>query len=553
MWLMLGYVVLTVLYGQFGYLDNLDDRVRGHDSVYYYSYLRSVVIDGDLDFGNEFDHFYHDRSRRPYEDNVFSIGPAILWSPFFLAAHVATVVARVAGSSLAADGYSSFYQAAVYVANSFYGLVGLLFCASLLRTYVSSRATLCGCLVILFASPLTYYLWSLTVMSHNVSFATTSFFLFMFVREGPTKRSALTAALMILARWQNALFLLLVAVQAVVELNKAGRLRSIPSIVQWLKTHGTFSLVLGLGLLPQFLVWERLFGEYVLIPQGSTFLSFTSPAILSVVVGLRHGLFAWHPALIFGCVGLLLLWKPNRLHAISFLAVFAGQWLLNASVTDWWAGWSFGHRRFISLLPVLGLGVSVTVEYVLSRWAVKKAVVSLIALVGIWNQLFVFQYMNGLIPRSISPSIREVWLDKFDLIALSRAMVHLNNAWTHSQADDVRGFVEQATIAYRLRPRLRGVATAYGLACVLGNNLNDGNEFYAEWLAEAPDDALRKWGRAELLVRDGRFDQAAALYRRPSGELETRILRQIIERRNSLVDREFAEMFAERIRSEKNE
>ena len=33
-------------------------RIRAADEIEYYSILRSAVLDGDLEFGNEYQHFY---------------------------------------------------------------------------------------------------------------------------------------------------------------------------------------------------------------------------------------------------------------------------------------------------------------------------------------------------------------------------------------------------------------------------------------------------------------------------------------------------------------
>ena len=87
------YIVLIVAYlvlsgfGYLGYLENIERRIRGNDSVYYYSYLRSAFFDRDLNFENEWAHFYGAPENRPYHDNIFSIRPAILWTPFFALGH----------------------------------------------------------------------------------------------------------------------------------------------------------------------------------------------------------------------------------------------------------------------------------------------------------------------------------------------------------------------------------------------------------------------------------------------------------------------------------
>ena len=131
--LIVAYLVLTSGFGYLGYLENIERRIRGNDSVYYFSYLRSAFFDRDLNFENEWAHFYGAPENSPYPVNVFSIGPAILWTPFFALGHVTTLAARFWGYDIDVDGYSKFYQAFVYIGNSLYGLVGVLLTALFLK------------------------------------------------------------------------------------------------------------------------------------------------------------------------------------------------------------------------------------------------------------------------------------------------------------------------------------------------------------------------------------------------------------------------------------
>ena len=86
-------------------------RVRGADEIEYFSYLRSLVFDRDLDFANEYAYFFErdpqglagfkatflDRrepAHRPAHQLRARSGRALLWSPFYLLAHVAVGRAR---------------------------------------------------------------------------------------------------------------------------------------------------------------------------------------------------------------------------------------------------------------------------------------------------------------------------------------------------------------------------------------------------------------------------------------------------------------------------
>jgi hypothetical protein len=47
-----------------------------------------------------------------------------------------------------------------------------------------------------------------------------------------------------------------------------------------------------------------------------------------------------------------------RRMAVAMLVVFVLESYVNAAARDWWAGDAFGARRFLSLFPVLALGLS---------------------------------------------------------------------------------------------------------------------------------------------------------------------------------------------------
>lgn len=66
------------------------------DPSFYYAHMRSPIIDGDLNFYND--------TQTPgveipptatgLQPSIHPIGPAILWSPFFLVAHLITTISH---------------------------------------------------------------------------------------------------------------------------------------------------------------------------------------------------------------------------------------------------------------------------------------------------------------------------------------------------------------------------------------------------------------------------------------------------------------------------
>jgi hypothetical protein len=535
------YMILTVLFASLGYMNNLDNRIRGVDSVFYYIYLPSVLIDGDVDFENNLLDVYGYgfkiiRTPSGLADNVFSIGPAILWSPFFLLAHIVTLISRFFGSTIEANGYSYYYTLFVYIGNSFYGFLGVLFTALFLKNILRPRSTLTACLSTVFASQLTYYFWSFTAMSHNVSFAMASLFFLIWWRKGIHPTTALAAIAMILARWQNALLLLPLFATSAKDLLSAIKNHEAAS---WLKQHFYFGIILMAGFIPQSIVWWKLYGSPFLVPQGSSFLNFSDLPVWQVLFSTRHGLFSWHPVLLIGLLGLILFWKERPFVTAAFFGVFLFQLILNTAVDDWWASWSFGHRRFISLLPIFTLGLGLVLERISKRWFIGAIVI--LILLSVWNQLFIYQYQHALISRSEALSFQEMFRDKFQVKSLKEAR---QTSWLALEALDKRNFQRGfllAQKAYLINPDYSTSRPVYGLFCLYANNDREGKKVFREWLDSDPENILPRWGLAELFLRQADYTSAARLFSKSSSAYsqEDVILESINNKSKSIMNRDF--------------
>jgi hypothetical protein len=103
----------------------INPSIRG-DGNGYYAYVRSVVIDHDLCFENEYrrgdpafvrSSFSSDgrlnldlQLPNGYVRNQWAVGPAVLWGPFFLVAHALVGLLNLLGAAIPADGYSAPYR-----------------------------------------------------------------------------------------------------------------------------------------------------------------------------------------------------------------------------------------------------------------------------------------------------------------------------------------------------------------------------------------------------------------------------------------------------------
>lgn len=207
-------------------------------------------------------------------------------------------------------------------------------------------------------------------------------------------------------RWQDALWLVVPVIEAL-------RWR-----VPWLRRLGAVT-VTALGWLvvfsPQMVVWQVLYGEALTVPQGASFMQWWSPNLVEMLVSDNHGLISWTPVVLPALWGLWTLARHDRPSRLPLLCVLASAWYVNSAVADWWAGEAYGARRFLSLAPLMAVGLAFWLTDAAGRLSRRRAAITL-ALIML-NALLLFQYqvfMKGW--RDLAPypqGLVNLWLMRF--------------------------------------------------------------------------------------------------------------------------------------------
>lgn len=168
---------------------------------------------------------------------------------------------------------------------------------------------------------------------------------------------------------------------------------------------------------------------------------FSPAAFWGITFSSAKGLFYLSPVLLLGLVGLAGLIKAagRKRYGVFFLLCFCGYILFNASFVDWPAGWTFGPRHIVPMVPYLSLGavgLFAADSTFLSKTA-KKTMFSLFLGLGSVSVLFSFLAVitNPHIPTGFSnvvtdflvPLLRVGYLSSnvMLMLALSEAKAHI--------------------------------------------------------------------------------------------------------------------------------
>lgn len=394
-------------------------RVRGADEIEYFSYLRSLAFDRDLDFTNEYTHFVErdpqglagfratfldgrePATGRPI--NFASVGPALLWSPFYLVAHVAVVAARAVGSSVPADGFSWPYTAAAAYGSALLGFAGLLLAHDALTrhgAFPAAAATL-SVAGLWLATPALYYLTLAPAFAHACSLFAVSLLVWLWLRaRGRAEGRALADWALVglagglcgLVREQDALYL---AVPATGLLWDAVRRRDPLGFAARASVMGCAA---ALVFVPQLCAYHAINGRFGPSRFVTRKMDFLSPHFFQVLFDPGHGLFVWAPLLLVAAVGLGLLLARRVELAACLVAGLVLQFWINGAVESWSQAGAFGSRRFVSATSVFAWGLAAVLALVLPRLRTGAAAAVLAVFVW-WNVSLMIQFGLKLMDR----------------------------------------------------------------------------------------------------------------------------------------------------------
>ncbi len=369
------------------------------DGKGYYIYLPAVIIyhDLSLSFVNDIEQkYYYEHTRydvRSYLNerafSKYSMGVAILLLPFFLIAHVFSLL-----FGFSPDGYSQPYAISVCLGAIFYLGVGLTYLKKILSLYKTSAGIKTVIIVAFtFGTSLFYYTIVEPAMSHVYSFAAISMFIYyskVYFKTGMYKyivRLSLILGVVVAIKTLNVLILFCLPFLA-----EEWSIFENATIIFLKKIKN----VITISLFPLFLIFLQWYFYFIQTGtvltdsyRGESF-NFFDPHFIDILFSYRKGLFVYTPLLLICLGGLIVLFRKNKYEFFSFLMFFIFLTYILSCWWRWYYGGSYGLRAYIEYYSLFAILLAVLMNELKNSF--KVIAVAFVLLLTIVCQVQTYQY-----------------------------------------------------------------------------------------------------------------------------------------------------------------
>jgi hypothetical protein len=340
-------------------------NLEGWDDRFYVSQMVSVVSEGDLMLHDDllaFDNVTEGARLRTIADmnpvragalsNNFGVGPAVIHSFYMWP--------RLIGTS----GLPSSLRAASALGSMVLLVLLLLVMRTLLvELGFSPFAAGASALLAVYTGPLAVYGTRLQMNSHLPSALCGALLFWLawrYRQEGGTVTAALlglVAGLCAIVRFQDGVVPLLLAPFLLTRLTVSAERR------RTLKELCLAALLAAAVLVIQALALDRHNSQVEGIPQGPSYMNWTSPRLDYFLLSPVHGLVPWTPLFALGLAALIYAtWRARddqkRLFIASLFVIAVVQCYVSAAPKDWWGGSSFGPRRLSTITAAVAVGLA---------------------------------------------------------------------------------------------------------------------------------------------------------------------------------------------------
>lgn len=421
------------------------------DAVFYYAYARSVVFDHDLHLENDLAYSYPTtapdfaakkldsvRTASGRVASPYPVGSSLLWVPWLAVLRCLAEGARLGGiGPVVWTGYEWPFIGGLSALSALSGWLALWVAYRVARSEVGRATALVAAVTVLFSAPLLYYQFREPLYSHTTSALATGACVYVWWR-GHRSAPRLDHAILLgglvglatLVRWQHAIYVVLPLISTIWWwlLSEERRRERWKQAVVYLGVVGCVALIV---FSIQLAVWKVLYGEWIIMPQGRSFMDWTAPFVVPTLFSTYRGLLPWMPVTLFSALGLFALGRRQPRLAVPLFAVFLLGLYVNASVRDWFGGGGLGPRRFISELPIILIGYAGFL-HALSGWV--RVIAGYVLGCGLSIQQWIllrYALAERIGGRSLSGAPDYLWEDVGYRAFVRQVAAHLPDAVRH--------------------------------------------------------------------------------------------------------------------------
>lgn len=335
------------------------ERLFSYDVAEYYVYLPATFIYGDHDY-----HFLDSLGNPEFAEKTsiymgqegrriskMNPGMAIMYSPFFLIAHGASLLG--AGPL---TGYSRIYAFWVALSGLVYGWLGLVVLFRILTRLFDRIAAVWTTAAIGFGTNLLYYATSEPAMAHAAGFFLMSCGILLTLKWHEEKKQRISVLLgfvigmIILVRPVNIFFVLFPLLYGI--RSDQHFLRSAirkPNQLIGIASSGLVMLSL------QLIFWKWKTGHFLYFSYQGEGFDFTDPELWNCLFSFRKGWLIYTPIMVFSLLGFFIRSKALKPFMPGIPIVLILVFYTMSSWWCWWYGGSFGFRPMIEWYALLAI------------------------------------------------------------------------------------------------------------------------------------------------------------------------------------------------------
>ena len=333
----------------------------------------------------------------------YTMGPAILYAPFFFLAHM---LATPLGYP--ADGLSLPYQYMLAIGGLVYAVIGLVCLRKVLLHFFNKMVS--AFLIIIIVLGTNYFqliTFDGTLLSHNFLFTLYAMLIWYTIRwhkQPQIKYAAIIGVicgLIILIRPLEVICILIPVLWNIKDK------KSLKKKLSLLNSHFVHIILIILLIfivsIPQLIYWKLITDRYLFYSYtnpGEGF-NFLAPYTLNFLFSFRKGWFIYTPVMIFSMIGFYYLYKTNK-HIFYSIFIFflVSLWAISSWSCWWYAGGSFSSRSLVPAYPLLAIPMGYFINHLTRKKNVFVFLIGGVALFFVFLNLFqTWQFEHGILSK----------------------------------------------------------------------------------------------------------------------------------------------------------